>query len=58
MYEGRHIELTHHARRRMNERLVDMSEIREVISTPDEATIDEGHGGRLLSKYLPEWSGI
>lgn len=58
MYEGWHIVVTEHAKRRMLERLVDFKEISAVLANPDAVSDDEEYGGKLLSKYLPDWDRI
>lgn len=58
MYEGWHIEFTDHARRRLLERLVAEQEVLQVITAPDSVKSDTKHGGKLLSKYLPDWDKI
>jgi hypothetical protein len=58
MYEGWHILLTEHAKRRMVERFVDLKEIIGVVANPDLVSDDIEYGGKLLSKYLPDWDRI
>jgi len=58
MYEDWRIQFTAHAKRRMVERLADETEVREVIVHPDTVSPDQEHGGRLLTKYLPDWDRI
>jgi len=58
MYEGWHIEFTAHARRRLFERLVAEHEVLQAIAVPDSVRTDTAHGGKLLSKYLPDWDRI
>lgn len=58
MYEGWHITLTDHARRRMEERHVDLEEVSRVIGEPQSVDADAAHGGKLLARYLPDWDRI
>jgi hypothetical protein len=58
MYEGWHIVLIEHAKRRMLERLIDLKEIFAVLANPDTISDDIEYGGKLLSKYLPDWDRI
>ena len=58
MYEGWHIEFTDHVLRRMDERHVDPEDVLQVIATPDTVDVDTAHGGKLLTRYLPDWDRI
>ena len=42
----------------MQERLIEESRVRSVIHAPDSAEDDPRHGGRLLTRYLPDWDRI
>ena len=58
MYEGWHIEFTNHVRRRMEERHVDPKDVFLVIAAPETVDADALHGGKLLTRYLPDWDRI
>ncbi|MCK4625805.1 MAG: DUF4258 domain-containing protein [Phycisphaerae bacterium] len=58
MYEGWYIQFTAHARRRIEERLVEAEDVRKAIDTPDSVETDLVHGGKILTKYLADWDRI
>lgn len=58
MYEGWHVEFTDHAQRRMTERCVEESAVLATVHQPDTVCPNSVHGGRLLSRYLPDWDRI
>ncbi|MCD4699175.1 MAG: DUF4258 domain-containing protein [Phycisphaerae bacterium] len=58
MYEGWYIQFTAHAKRRIQERLVEDEDVREVIDAPDFVEADLVYGGKILTKYLADWDRI
>jgi len=42
----------------MHERLISEAEVLGVLHTPDSCEPDSSRGGRLATRYLPEWDRI
>ena len=58
MYEGWHVEFTDHAQRRMLERSVEEDAVLATVHEPDAVSSNSVHGGRLLTRYFPDWDRI
>jgi len=42
----------------MGERLIDAAAVERAVVAPDEVRRNRRHGGRILTKYLPEWDRV
>jgi len=42
----------------MDERHVEPEDVLQVIADPDTVDADTAHGGKLLTRYLPDWDRI
>lgn len=58
MYEGWHVVFSNHAQTHMAQRMIEHSEVLRLIAEPEQVGTDKVHGGKLLSRYLPDWDRI